>query len=94
MGFLQKIKRVKLKFKKMKNVNYNGWSNYATWRINLEVFDGMEFEEKVDAEFLQELAEEIIFDNGNATSLCENYAYAFLSDVNYHEIAEHIKNNF
>jgi len=21
--------------------NYNGWTNYATWRVNLEMFDGM-----------------------------------------------------
>lgn len=74
----------------MKNVNHNGWANYATWRINLEIFDGMEFEEKVDAETLKEIAEEIIFSNGNATDLCENYAQAFLNEVNYHEIAEHI----
>jgi len=27
--------------KHMKNENtYNGWTNYATWRINLEMFDG------------------------------------------------------
>lgn len=24
---------------------YNGWTNYATWRINLEVFDGMSIED-------------------------------------------------
>lgn len=22
------------------STEYNGWSNYATWRINLEIFDG------------------------------------------------------
>ena len=21
---------------------YNGWTNYATWRVNLEIFDGIE----------------------------------------------------
>ena len=21
---------------------YNGWTNYATWRVNLEIFDGMD----------------------------------------------------
>jgi len=73
---------------------YNGWANYATWRINLEVFDGMEFDEKVDAEMLKDLAEEIIFDNGEATDLCENYAMAFLNDVNWYEIADHINEEF
>ena len=74
----------------MEDLKHNGWANYATWRVNLEIFDGMEFEERVSADFLQELAEEIIFVNGNSTDLCENYAQAFLNEVNYHEIAEHI----
>ena len=56
------------------DTSYNGWSNYATWRVNLEVFDGMEHDiteyideegEEPDAyEFahaLEELADEIIF---------------------------------
>ena len=25
----------------MKDKTYNGWTNYATWRVNLEVFDGL-----------------------------------------------------
>jgi hypothetical protein len=24
----------------MNDKTYNGWTNYATWRINLEMFDG------------------------------------------------------
>ena len=26
----------------MKNDTYNGWTNYATWRVNLEIFDGLD----------------------------------------------------
>lgn len=26
----------------MNDQTYNGWTNYATWRVNLEVFDGMD----------------------------------------------------
>ncbi len=25
---------------KLQNIEYNGWTNYETWRINLEYFDG------------------------------------------------------
>ena len=25
----------------MTDTTYNGWTNYATWRVNLEIFDGM-----------------------------------------------------
>lgn len=28
----------------MKPETYNGWTNYATWRVNLEIFDGWDFE--------------------------------------------------
>ena len=24
----------------MKDERYNGWTNYATWRVNLEIIDG------------------------------------------------------
>ena len=24
------------------NTTYNGWTNYATWRVNLEIFDGFD----------------------------------------------------
>ena len=24
----------------MSDKTYNGWTNYATWRVNLEIFDG------------------------------------------------------
>ena len=27
------------------SAKYNGWTNYATWRVNLEMFDGMNLED-------------------------------------------------
>jgi hypothetical protein len=72
---------------------YNGWTNYATWRINLEIFDGLDFTEEdgysITADGLRDLAEEIVF-NGCENTLAESYARAFMSDVNWYEIAEHI----
>lgn len=69
---------------------YNGWSNYATWKVALEVFDGMEFEDTVTAPLLEDLAEEIIFGDTDRNNLVSNYALAFLEDVDYREIAENI----
>jgi hypothetical protein len=56
---------------------YNGYTNYATWRVNLEVFDGMDYlqvfgnnesdfdprmiDEYELADSMQSLAEELIF---------------------------------
>jgi len=85
----------------MTDKTYNGWTNYATWRVNLEIFDGfdpiedwgLEYETLTEselAELLQEHAEELLFPDGlgNAT-LAETYAEAFISDVNWYEIARH-----
>ncbi len=71
-------------------MDYNGWSNYATWKVALEVFDATEFEETVDASFLQDLAEEIIFGDTDRNTFVSNYAESFLADVDYNEIAETI----
>jgi len=75
----------------MKDQTYNGWTNYATWRINLEfglsngAFD-------YDANQFQNYVEELLEMN------CENgqtlsYALAFIDDVNWEEIAEHANEN-
>ena len=71
--------------------NYNGWTNYATWRVNLEIFDGMSPSDigGDDAyemsKIMKEYAEEML----SGDSLAVSYALAFLSDVNWYEIAEH-----
>ena len=81
---------------------YNGWTNYATWRINLEIFDGTDLEDMswdgMDtsdlANALQEYAQEIVFLECNEKSLAYSYAMAFLSGVNWYEIAEHLLEDF
>ncbi len=67
---------------------YNGWTNYATWRVNLEILSDIEFEESVTAEDLKEIVEDCVF--RGEKNLAEDYARAFLSEVNYNEIAEAI----
>ena len=74
---------------------YNGWTNYATWRINLEIFDGLEVNELFDsqdgltAHYVEEWARDIIF-NGVEYGLAYDYADAFLADVNWYEIRDHL----
>jgi uncharacterized protein YfdQ (DUF2303 family) len=77
---------------------YQGWTNYATWRINLELFSGYELEEEQKqlstydlSEFLRESAEYLVTETQSNSQLCESYALAFLAQVNYYEIAEHLK---
>lgn len=74
---------------------YNGWTNYATWRVNLEIFDGEQdnFDLTQDAHHLgsdlKSYAEELI-DITSDEGLARDYALAFLSDVNWREIAEYL----
>lgn len=83
----------------MSDKTYNGWTNYETWRVNLEVFDGIdpndyfndangELDESELADNLKEWADELIV--GDAQGLMADYARAFLQNVNYREIAAHM----
>ena len=72
---------------------YNGWSNYETWRIALEFFDAYETDnEETDpynlSQQLKAIVEETIESYGN--NIATQYALAFVSPVNFYEIAEHI----
>jgi hypothetical protein len=94
----------------MTDKTYNGWTNYETWRVNLEVFDGMtasDFDGADDAEVdiyafskqLEEYADEVIFsgvryDERAPSSLMEDYARAFLQAVNWYEIAKHMVDDY
>lgn len=79
------------------NNKYNGWTNYATWRVNLEILSDMDWyeTEHVDADYLKELVENILFGeedfiyNKNVPN-ARDYALAFLDQVNYHEILNNI----
>jgi len=86
----------------MSDTTYNGWTNYATWRVNLECVDGLDprdhgfkgitTEDISDVydfgEYLKGYVEECLFAYTEIKpSLVEDYARAFLSDVNWYEIA-------
>jgi hypothetical protein len=89
----------------MTKETYNGWTNYETWRIQLEVIDGMTLEDfgvdlhEVDtddvvnveslAEDVESYVEEIVT-NGVPEGLALNLAMSFLDRVDFLEIAEHL----
>jgi hypothetical protein len=77
------------------STTYNGWTNYATWRVNLEIFDGMS---AVDLgsmspselkDLCRDMAEEII-EQTTSEGLGRDYAMSFLSDVDWWAIADHL----
>jgi hypothetical protein len=84
--------------------DYNGWTNYATWRVNLEMIDGLEPDDLMtdakDAYDLGQYFKEYCIDMleaetadrpaSSGISLVLSYAMAFLEDVNWREIAKHM----
>lgn len=83
---------------------YNGWTNYATWRVNLEMIDGSDWHCRIDdqgqtldpyklSQEIKEWAEEWIEESG-PEGLARDYALAFLADVNWYEIAQHMISDY
>lgn len=82
------------------DTKYNGWTNYATWRVNLEIFDGFDPSDyysdfDVDDTYglskcLEDYADQVLFECATVEGLAADYARAFLSDVNWYEIAKHM----
>lgn len=82
------------------NKKYNGWKNYATWRVALEVFDGSgqqwydDFGKDVYvmSQGMMEYAESVIELEGDGLAL--DYALAFLGQVDFYEIAQHVVDEY
>lgn len=83
---------------------YNGWTNYETWRINLEVVDGMTPEDfgylsshldpdsYMDCEKLAQTIEMYVCEliEADAKGFALDLALSFLARVDWEEIAEHM----
>lgn len=67
-------------------MSYNGWTNYETWRVHLEMFDGWSGS-PLTADSAQEIAEEHL-QSQCSEGLVLDYALSFLRNVNWQEIAE------
>jgi hypothetical protein len=79
----------------MTTTEYNGWTNYATWRVNLEMFDGTDWasHNDLDAYDLGQMLRGITEDHLESQThpgMTLDYALAFISDVNWREIAQHM----
>lgn len=82
----------------MNGNTYNGWTNYATWRVNLEILS--DYFASRDAEELAALAAQDIYDTvchlkdvvsflldeSCPDGIARWYADAFVAEVNYYEI--------
>lgn len=91
----------------MEDTKYNGWTNYETWRVALEMCD---FEMEELTQIIENEASDVIDlmnylkqhvgdilegeANGDFNSFSYNYASAFTSRVNFHEIATHLFDSY
>ena len=77
----------------MSNTTYNGWRNYETWKVNLELLDGYEARRNQTVEDLVEeikqFCEEIV-DCETQKGFAHDCANQILRQVDWREIAEHI----
>ena len=74
----------------MTDGKYNGWTNYATWRVRLEMFDydGASDNDLDVYELADSLRESAVsWMEEQASGLALDYALAFLDEVNWREIA-------
>jgi hypothetical protein len=76
----------------MTDNKYNGWTNYATWKVNLEMLENYQSDTTDSYNLSLELKDyvEEYIDNEVNDGFTKSYALAFISDVNWYEIAEHL----
>ena len=79
----------------MSDTKHNGWTNYATWRVNLEWFDAMtvhdfSIDESTDVHDFAEMLKNYVEEQMEGHDFVTDYALAFLADVNWREIAHHM----
>jgi hypothetical protein len=92
----------------MSDTKYNGWSNYATWRVNLEIFDQWELGDfwgyddvdpkEVDTYILgqdmKDYVVQLIDEQSPSDSITNAYANVFINEVNWEEIAKHMVDSY
>ena len=76
----------------MSNDKYNGWTNYETWLVNIELLDGASAKDIWGKQCKPDWVETYVKDVGRRLSegfdlSCVN---TVLSEVNWHELAEHL----
>ena len=86
----------------MSDKTYNGWTNYETWRVNLEIFDGIawldQFGEGMEvhdaARILKDYAIDALEADCDSNSLAYSYALAFLDAADFRQIAQSMHDNY
>jgi hypothetical protein len=68
---------------------YNGWSNYATFRVANDILNDIRFDEDgVTIDELKEIVKWVVLSNLSGHFLATDYINLFLNTVNWAELAE------
>lgn len=70
----------------MEDEKYNGWFNYATFRVHHDILCNIEFEEEVTKDQLREIVKNVVFRDVFSYYLLIDYANLFLNQVNWKDI--------
>lgn len=82
------------------DTRYNGWTNYATWLVYLQIFRYLDIDDCVDnieeitADWVFEYIDYMVFEHEDNNGFLAEYARAFLSEVNHQEIAQSLIDNY
>jgi hypothetical protein len=78
---------------------YNGWTNYWTWKYNLEILDEQFWAEEIEqggysnvydlSKALKESADEVL-EGADLPDWAENWIRSAFSDINWYELADHL----
>ena len=69
---------------------YNGWNNYATFRVHNDILNGYQWDEGEDiyVDLLKAIVQNTVFENTGAVGLIVDYANLFLNNVDWDELVE------
>ena len=79
----------------MNRREYNGWTNYETWLVNMwygDIFaDKQEEGTEIDAEYIQSFVEEMLESDGSLTDFgfAADIMNAALREVDWEDLASH-----
>ncbi len=67
---------------------YNGWNNYATFRVANDILNNIAFDDFVNINELKEIVKSVVLSNLSGHFLATDYINLFLNTVDWSELAD------
>jgi hypothetical protein len=69
-------------------MSYNGWNNYATFRVAHDILNNIAFDDFVNINELKEIVKSVVLSNLSGHFLATDYINLFLNTVDWSELAD------